>query len=173
MRYVTLAPLVVALTFGACSGPHPLAPAADALVADVTTQAAGPATPDFNLEVVLWPAGSDGFGLVKFRQPKDDAFIVHLDTWVRDLAPNTAYRLQRAVDAVLDGTCAGTDWLTLGQGLTPFPIVTNDMGRGTADLWRGVPALPGMEFDIHFRVIEDGTGVVVLQSGCHQYVISQ
>ena len=61
----------------------------------------GPATPDFNLEVILRPAAgspNDGFGLVKFRQPKDEVKVIYLDTWVRDLAPNRAYSLERAVD---------------------------------------------------------------------------
>ena len=44
----------------------------------------GPETPNFNLEVVL---RGDGFGLVKFRQPNDNALIIHLDVWVRDLEP--------------------------------------------------------------------------------------
>lgn len=57
----------------------------------------GPETPNFNLQVIL---RGEGFGLVTFRQPNDDALIIHLDTWVRDLAPNTSYLLQRAsVDA--------------------------------------------------------------------------
>ena len=50
----------------------------------------GPETPSFNLEVVL---RGEGFGLVKFRQPNDEAFIVYLDVWLRDLAPNTSYLL--------------------------------------------------------------------------------
>src|SRR5690348_18372918 len=52
----------------------------------------GPETPNFNLEVIL---RGDGFGLVKFRQPNDNALIIDLDTKVRDLEPNTAYVLQR------------------------------------------------------------------------------
>ena len=135
-------------------------------------QASAPATPPFNNEVVLRATGGSGFGLVKFRQPKDDVFVVTLDTWVRDLAPNTAYRLERAVDTALDGVCASTAWLTLGQGLTPFAITTDDSGTGRADLWRTVPPLPGTEFDIHFRVIDAATGAVVLQSGCYQFVVS-
>lgn len=160
--------ILATLSVAACSPNSPTAPA----TIDRSTLSLGPATPNFNLEVVLWPTSSSGFGLVKFRQPKDDAFIVLLDTWVRDLGPTTAYRLQRAVDLTVDDDCTSTDWLTLGQGLTPFPILTDESGTGTAALWRGVPALPGTEFDIHFRVIEDGTGSVVLQSECYQYTIS-
>ena len=59
----------------------------------------GPETPPFNIEVILRDVtGGSGFGHVKFRQPNDNAKIVYLDTWVRDLAPNHAYRLQRAVE---------------------------------------------------------------------------
>lgn len=165
------ASLAAALTLVACSEFQPtgLSREADGRPALL---AWGPATPNFNLEVVLHPTGSAGFGLVKFRQPKDDVFVVELDTWVRDLAPNSAYRLQRAVDLLVDDDCSSSDWLTLGQGLTPFAIVTDDKGTGRAALWRGVPALPGTEFDIHFRIIDDATGRVVLESGCYQYIIS-
>ena len=135
-------------------------------------QAAAAATPPFNLEVVLRTIGGSGFGLVKFRQRADDTFLVNLDTWVRDLAPNTTYRLQRAVDTAVNDDCTGTAWLTLGQGLTPHGILTDDTGTGRADLWRILPALNGTEFDIHFRVIDDATGAVVLQSECYQFVIS-
>jgi hypothetical protein len=159
-----LAPLFLA----ACSPDQSTAPS----TIDRSALSLDPATPNFHLEVVLWPTSSSGFGLVKFRQPRDDAFVVLLDTWVRDLAPNTAYRLQRAVDTAVDDDCTSSDWLTLGQGLSPFAITTDENGTGTAALWRGVPALPGTEFDIHFRVIEDGTGSVVLQSECYQYTIS-
>lgn len=131
-------------------------------------------TPTFNLEVVLADiSGGKGFGLVKFRQPNDDQFVVNLGTWVRDLAPNTSYRLQRAVDATLDRVCSSSDWLTLGKGLTPQAIVTDATGTGREELWRAVPPTPGATFDIHFRVIEDTTGSAVLQSDCYQYTISQ
>ena len=66
----------------------------------------GPETTPFNIEVILRDVtGGSGFGHVKFRQPNDTAKIVYLETWVRDLAPNHAYRLQRAVDTTLDGNC--------------------------------------------------------------------
>lgn len=91
---------------------------------------------------------------------------------MRDLAPNGTYRLQRAIDTVVDDDCTGIAWLTLGQGLTPHAIVTDDKGTGRADLWRILPASPGAELDIHFRVIDDATGAVVLQSGCSQFVIT-
>ena len=164
-----LIPLAAAFPLVGCS-PDPLTSPSEAAG---PTLALSSATPNFNLEVILLPTGNSGFGLVKFRQPKDDAFIVYLDTWVRDLAPSTDYRLERAVDVTVDDDCSSTDWLTLGQGLAPFAIATDDQGDGRAALWRGVPALPGTEFDIHFRVIEDGTSNVVLQSECYQYTIIQ
>jgi hypothetical protein len=133
-----------------------------------------PETPNFNLEVILRDiSGGSGFGLVKFRQPNDDQFVVNLDTWVRDLAPNTSYRLQRAVDTTLDRVCTSTAWLTLGKGLTPQAITTDATGSAREDLWRAVPATPGVTFDIHFQVIEDISGAVVLQSDCYQYTVSQ
>jgi hypothetical protein len=139
------------------------------LVAAAAAQADGwgPATPNFNLEVVLRPAAEpgDGFGLVKFRQPKDDAKIIYLDTWVRDLAPNHTYVLQRAVDTNVNDACPEAGWAPLGQ------IVTDDTGTGRAALTRDVSMVPlGMEFDIVFRIV-DGSAVV-LASGCYQYRVS-
>ena len=130
----------------------------------------GPETPSFNLEVIL---RGEGFGHVKFRQPNDNEFIVYLDVWLRDLAPNTSYLLQRAVDTNIDDNCTSTAWLTLGKGSQPQSIVTDSTGSGREELFRVLPALPGAEFDIHFRVIEEATSVVVLTSKCYQFTISQ
>ena len=130
----------------------------------------GPETPYFNLEVVL---RGEGFGLIKFRLPNDDAFIVYLDVWVRDLAPNTSYLLQRAVDTNVDDNCTSTAWLTLGRGLQPQSITTDATGTGREKLFRILPPSPGLEFDIHFRVIEEATSAVVLTSKCYQFTISQ
>jgi hypothetical protein len=136
----------------------------------------GPETPNFNLEVVLRPAAGgpdNGFGLVKFRQPNDANKIVLLDVWVRDLLPNHSYRLQRAVDTNVDDDCTGTNWLTLGQGLVPEAIATNDNGTGRAALFRDLAAVAiGVQFDIHFRVIDAVTSAVVLESACYQFTVS-
>ena len=163
MRAPSIHVLVAALALGvgACAGEQS-DPAAPEL------QAWGPETPHFNLEIVL---RGDGFGLVKFRQPNDAESVVHLDTWVRDLAPNTSYRLQRAADNVVDDNCTSSSWLTLGKGPTPQAITTDANGTGREDLWRSLSA-PGSTFDIHFRVIEVATGAVVLQSECYQFTIS-
>jgi len=150
---------------------------AGAAQADSAGPSWGPATPNFNLEVILRPVagGPDsGFGHVRFRQPKDAEKIINLDTWVRDLAPNHSYFLQRAVDTNVNDDCTGTAWLTLGQGLVPQAITTDESGTGRADLFRSVAALPlGSEFDIHFRVIDAVTSAAVLESGCYQYTVSQ
>jgi len=131
----------------------------------------GPETPNFNLEVVL---RGEGFGLVKFRQPNDEAFIIKLDVWVRNMEPNTSYLLQRAVDTTVDDNCTSTSWLTLGKGAVPQSITTDEKGTGRESLFRNVAAFPpGTEFDIHFRVIEEATGIVVLTSQCYQFTISQ
>jgi len=131
----------------------------------------GPETPRFNLEIIL---RGEGFGLVRFRQPNDDALIVYLDVWVRDLAPNTSYLLQRAADAVVDDNCTSTAWLTLGKGSVPQSITTDATGTGREELFRNLAAFPvGLEFDIHFRVIEEGSGAIVLTSPCYQFTISQ
>jgi len=134
-------------------------------------QSWGPEVPSFNLQVIL---RGTGFGHVKFRQPNDDVLIIHLDTWVRDLSPNTSYLLQRAVDTAVDDVCTSTAWLTLGKGLQPQAITTDERGTGREELFRSVSAFPvGSEFDIHFRVIEQATSAVVLTSECYQFRISQ
>jgi hypothetical protein len=131
----------------------------------------GPETPNFNLEVQL---RGDGFGLVNFRQPNDGTQVVFLDVWVRDLEPNTSYRLQIAVDGTLDGNCTSTQWLTLGSGSTPQAILTDGRGTGRAELSRDLNVVPpGAMFEIHFRVINDATGVVALTSACYQPTVSQ
>lgn len=135
----------------------------------------GPESPPFNLQAVLRaPEGQDGFGLVKFRQPNDATRIVYLDVWVRDLAPNASYLLQRATDAAVNDDCSGTNWLTLGQGATPQAITTDDRGTGRAALFRNLAATPlGSTFDIHFRVIAAATRAVVLSSDCYQFTVTQ
>jgi hypothetical protein len=137
----------------------------------------GPETPSFNLQAVLRPAAGgpeDAFGLVKFRQPNDATRIVLLDVWVRDLAPSRSYYLQRATDTDVNDDCTGTNWLTLGQGPTPEAITTDDQGTGRASLFRDLAVLRiGARFDIRFRVIDAVSSEVVLESGCHQFTVSQ
>jgi len=131
------------------------------------------ATSQFNLEVVLNGEGNNN-GHIQFRQNPDAAKIIILDTKVRHLLANHTYVLQRAVDAinVVDGDCTSTSWLTLGFGLTPHSILTDDKGDGEDELWRDVSAVPsGSTFDIHFRVLDAVTMQVVLTSDCYQYTV--
>lgn len=162
--------LLTALT--ACSGSDGTAPTAASAATTIQASASwGPETPHFNDEIVL---RGDGFGLVKFRQPNDADRIVYLDTWLRGLAPNTAYSLQRAVDTNVDDDCTSSSWLTLGKGAAPQAIVTDSRGTGREDLWRNLGAFqPGTSFDIHFRVINAATSAVVLESACYQFTVSQ
>jgi hypothetical protein len=138
------------------------------------TQSADVQAP-FNLEAQL---RGEGFGLVKFRQPKDDQTTVYLDTWVRDLTPHTEYLLQRAVDpgapaAPPNLVCTSEAWLTLGAGPLPESILTDGAGTGRARLWRQLPqTLLGARFNIHFRVVEKTGGREVLRSDCYQFVVS-
>ncbi len=136
----------------------------------------GPETPNFNLQAALRPpgGGDSGFGLVRFRQPNESDQIqtILLDVWVRDLAPNHLYYVQRAVDTNVNDDCTGTNWTmpTLGT------ITTDDRGTGRAELSRDLPAAvqPGATFDIHFRIAETPTATSrVLESGCYQYTVSQ
>jgi sugar lactone lactonase YvrE len=109
---------------------------------------------------------------VKFRQPGDPAKIVYLNVRVRHLAPNHSYYLQRATDSDVNDDCTGTNWLTLGHGLEPVAITTDDRGNGRAALFRDLTAIPtGAQFDIHFRVIDAVSSAVVLESGCYQYTV--
>jgi hypothetical protein len=155
---VTMASAAAFLTT-ACTG-DPSAP---------TPSESASLSPNQNLEVIL---RGDGFGLVKFRQPKDEEAIVYLDTWVRDLAPNTSYQLQRAVDTSIDDLCTGTGWLTLGRGSVPQTITTDDRGTGREALFRNLTSPPGSAFEIHFRVIDATTQAVVLESSCYQFEVS-
>src|SRR5438093_13372284 len=151
--------------------------AATTTVAVTSAGRPGPATPNFNLEAVLRPTSGgpdNGFGLVKFRQPKDADTIAYLGVWVRDLAPNHNYSLQRATDTTVNDDCTGTNWLTLGQGLAPQAITTDGRGTGRADLVRNLASIPlGTEFDIHFRVIDATSSAVVLASACYQFTVSR
>jgi hypothetical protein len=151
--------------------------AAAAVMVLAPAVSAGPATPNFNLQAILRPvaAGPDNaFGVVEFRQPKDADKIVYLGVWVRDLAPNHSYSLQRATDTNVNDDCTGTNWLTLGQGLDPKVITTDETGTGRADLFRDLATVQlGMQFDIRFRVIDAVTSAVVLESACYQFTVSQ
>jgi len=151
--------------------------AAAATSADAVGPPWGPATPNFNLEVILRPVAGgpdNGFGLVKFRQPKDADKIVYLDVWVRDLAATHSYLLQRATDTNVNDECNGTNWLTLGRGSVAQAITTDERGTGRADLFRSLAAVQlGTQFDIHFRVTDAVTSAVVLESACYQFTVSQ
>jgi hypothetical protein len=156
------------LVLGGCTGDLTSGPSD--LVQSSGASLSASLSPNRNLEIILQGAG---FGLVTFRQPKDEAAIVYLDVWVRDLAPNTVYELQRATDPVIDDACTGTNWLTLGQGLTAQAITTDEKGTGREALFRDLAAVaPGSAFDIHFRVVEQVTQAVVLESSCYQFVVS-
>jgi hypothetical protein len=127
----------------------------------------------YNLEVVLHGDGNQG-GHIHFRQDRDAAKIIELNTKLHNLGPYREYLLQRAVDVinVVDGNCTGTSWLTLGYGLNPHAILTEEKGNGEDILWRDVTAIPsGGTFDIHFRVIDAITLDVVLVSDCYQYTV--
>lgn len=176
-RLTYLATPAAALLLAACFADHSAGPAEPATTAARTARTAdvtspwGPETPNFNLEAIL---RGDGFGLVKFRQPNDANKIINLDTRLLGMEPNTAYLLQRAVDTNLDGICTSTSWLTLGKGLTPQAITTDDRGAGEEQLFRDLSAFSlGATFDIHFRVITQATSAVVLTSDCYQFTISQ
>jgi hypothetical protein len=164
------------------SGQKPIASAKDLNSSNDNTKKSP--TVHYNLEVILRSVGGNGgedskgddeggsFGHIKFRQDPDAPKIITLDVWVRGLLPNHNYLLQRAVDTNLDGNCTSTAWLTLGKGLTPQSILTDDEGTGREDLWRNVSAVPsGSTFDIHFQIVDQDNLAVVLTSDCYQYTV--
>lgn len=168
---------VGALLLASCSDsgvmPDPALDLATSSQSTVSATPWGPETPNFNLQVVMRGQGQ-AMGLIKFRQPNDDLRIAYLETAVRGLTPNASYQLQRAVDTILDGNCTSTMWLTLGKGLVPQDITTDENGNGGADLFRDLASLaPGATFDIHFQIVEAGTTTVVLDSDCYRYTVSQ
>jgi hypothetical protein len=137
---------------------------------------AHPSGSERNFVALLHPVSggpTHAFGAVLFRQPHDAEKVAFLDVWTLGLAPNHSYSLQRATDSTVDDTCTGTNWLTLGRGVEPQAIDTNDRGFGRAHLFRDLAAFPdGTRFDIQFRVIDSVTQDVVLVSSCHQYTVS-
>ena len=172
---ITGSVLIAALAATACQD-TPTSPGALPTVTSVAADRSTGDTPNYNLEVILRPAGSgEGFGLVKFREPKNDGFDgrVILDVWVRDLAPNTDYILQRAADTNPNGICSGTSWVPLGNqgnGIAT-PIRTDDRGTGRGDFFRTLSG--AATFDIQFRVIlkDSNPVVVVLTSECYQFTV--
>src|SRR2546422_11497029 len=168
--------ILTATALGACAQGRsdPASPESSVSNAPLSASSWGPETPPFNNEIILRDVtGNGGFGHVKFRQPNDADRIVYLDTWVRDLQPNTGYQLQRATDANVNDDCTGTNWLTLGMGAVPQSITTDSRGTGQAALFRNLAAFAvGSTFDIHFRWIDAG-GAVVLESSCYQFVVTQ
>jgi hypothetical protein len=163
MRLLKLLAVIAALT---------VVPAASAQ-ADAVAHRSGS---ERNFVALLRPSSggpAHAFGVVLFRQPHDAEKVVFLDVWTLGLAPNHSYSLQRATDSIVDDDCQGTNWLTLGRGLEPQAIETNERGFGRAHLFRDLAAFPdGTRFDIRFRVIDSVTQAVVLVSSCHQYTVS-
>ena len=134
-----------------------------------------PKDAQYDLNVFLNGEGKfqfSGSGFIEFRQNPDTDRIVNLNTSVHNLEPNHSYLLQRAVNPITDSTCSSTAWLTLGLGLTPQSIHTDERGNGSAALWRNVSSVArGTQFHIHFQVIDSTTSEPVLGSGCYEYTV--
>jgi hypothetical protein len=137
---------------------------------------ANPSGSERDFVAVLRPfpgAPVHAFGVVLFRQPQDAVKVVLLDVWTLGLAPNHSYLLQRATDSIVDDNCQGTNWLTLGRGVDPQAIETNEVGFGRAQLSRDLGGLAdGTRFDIQFRVTDSVSQKVVLMSSCDQFTVS-
>jgi hypothetical protein len=169
MRILMAVPVVACAFLTACERTTVVPTELSAL----SVRASDALKPNFNLEVILRAReGAEGFGHVKFRQDNDQTTNrIDLGVWVRDLAPNKSYKLQRAADGVVDGECSGAFNVTLGKGAVPQDIVTDDRGTGREDLFRVLATTNrGTAFDIRFRVI-DAAGNVVLTSDCYQFFV--
>jgi hypothetical protein len=134
--------------------------------------------PFYNLDVTLLPAttktdlGEHAAGFLKFRQDPDTARIITLETWVFNLLPNHSYSLQRAVDPITSPDCTSTTWLTLGKGLVPQTINTDARGNGHEDLFRDLTGVTrGLQFRIHFQIVDATTLETVLTSDCTQFTV--
>ena len=170
--------LVLGLLFSlnGCQKDAPLRPDAQALNGDTKSPAESAAELyPFNLNVTLVDASnseSKSFGYIEFRQNPDTARIITLTTTLARLKPNHAYMLQRAVDPITSTACLSVSWLTLGLGLIPYSITTNNEGNAKTQLWRAVTSIArGTAFYIHFQVVDTESLQVVLVSDCYQYQV--
>ena len=128
----------------------------------------------YNLNVILQnnTGQGDSRGEIKFRQDQNTDRIIVLSTRVIRLLPNHSYLLQRAVDPIAGTGCLSTSWLTLGLGLQPQTIDTDNQGNGYAELWRDISSVAhGTAFYIHFQIVDATTSATVLSSDCYQYAV--
>jgi hypothetical protein len=171
MRIDLLKIFLFIVCIAACRDKEDVTPAIVCSKADIT-KPYDTDDPHFNLNIYLKAERTNVCGYVEFRQVADNAQFIHLDTWVHNLKPNTSYILQRAVDTTIDNNCTSTTWLTLGKGLTPQSILTNEKGDGYAELYRSVSMIAvGTSFDIHFQILEESTSAVALSSDCFLYTV--
>ncbi|MBO9618793.1 MAG: hypothetical protein J7539_07110 [Niabella sp.] len=148
-------------------------PAPQQAISSAPQAAIGHAADLYNFDVTLLGMNQSK-GTIRFRQDPATPKVITLYTKILNLLPDHEYQLQRAVDKIneVDGICSSNTWLTLGLGLTPHSIITDDEGNGHELLWRSVSAIPsGSSFDIHFQVIDAVSHEVVLTSDCYQYTV--
>jgi hypothetical protein len=162
---------LISLLVSACAKDPEIVPVTPCSSLDIQKPYSSEA-PHYNLNIYLKGAKATSCGYIEFRQQTDNAQFIHLDTWVHNLEPNTNYMLQRAVDTIIDGNCASTEWLTLGKGLTAQSILTDENGDGYAELYRSVSTVAaGSTFDIHFQILKVDDPSVVLTSDCYEYTV--
>ncbi len=92
-----------------------------------------------------------------------DTFDVQGTVNVRDLAPNTDYKVLRWVDLTPDGSCTGTVRLLPGN-----PTLTTSAGGAGALHFEisSTTITDGTRFDVIWRVVDAATGATVLESSC-------
>lgn len=83
---------------------------------------------------------------------------------VLDMLPDSTPTVERRVDLNPDGVCTGTTWLTNGT-ITTSP---GGAGAGHFEVERGAPFVSGVQFDVQFQVIGNGT---VLLSDCFNVTV--
>jgi hypothetical protein len=116
----------------------------------------------------LMPVAGQGSGLVKMaptaHNDGSNTFDLQGTVSVRNLAPNTGYKVLRWVDFTPDGVCTGPMPLSLPGD----PTLTTSASGARAlhfNITRGFPLLEDVTFDVIWRVV-DLAGNTVLQSNC-------
>jgi hypothetical protein len=131
---------------------------------------AGAARAEPGTQSTLTAITGEGAGIVEVSPTAHDlvgpgTFDVQGTINVRGAVPGTTFTVLRRVDLNPDGTCTGTQWLSL-PGTTPPPLIASQGGAGALhfEIARGAPFLDGVSFDVQWRLVgDDGS---ILESDC-------
>lgn len=117
------------------------------------------AEPGLQSDLTAISGQGSGHVLVSPTAKDRPTFDVQVEVNVQDMLPNSTFTVQRRFDLTVDGVCTGTTWLTNGL------LSTTEGGAGAQhfEVERGAPLFSGVQFDVQFRVIGNGTE---LRSDC-------